>query len=550
MKKRWEFLNKSEVRSQESLVETLLKNRNITDRESFFNPPNPSDLVTQLPSYLPDLDQEQLQKATERIKIAIEKREKIIVWGDYDVDGICATAVLWQTLYGLGAKVLPHIPDRFEEGYGLGSEKIKKLAEEGCRLIITVDSGITAVEEADLIKELGVDLIITDHHLKPRKLPKAHAIVHTTALCGTGIAWLLARSLQQTANGKQPDRLAVSGMPYAGLDLVAIATIADLQPLLGANRALVTAGFEVLNRRERPGLAALAQVAGLKGELDSYAAGWVLGPRINAVGRIKHGIEALRLLCTPNPTRAHQLAQILNQANVERQALTVHTFDHAKGLVEKGDGLIVVYHDSWHEGIIGLVAGRIVEEYGRPAIVVSQGKDFSKGSARSVNGLNIVEVLRAEEDLLEDVGGHAAAAGFTIKTKNLEEFVRRIRRNTAPLLTKLDPRPLLKIDARLPLEMVDLALVKELHRFAPHGVGNPEPVFLAEGVEVIQVKKIGREKNHLKVGVAPSLEVLWFNASQSLERGQKIDFAYTPQIERWDGREGIVLKARDVKLSP
>src|SRR3990170_2311660 len=483
MKKRWEFLNKSEVRSQESLVETLLKNRNITDRESFFNPPNPSDLVTQLPSYLPDLDQEQLDRAVSRIQGAIQKGEKVIVWGDYDVDGVCAAAVLWQTLYGLGAKVLPHIPDRFEEGYGLGSEKIKKLAEEGCRLIITVDSGITAVEEADLIKELGVDLIITDHHLKPRKLPKAHATVHTTALCGTGIAWLLARSLQQTANGKQPDRLAVSGMPYAGLDLVAIATIADLQPLLGANRALVTAGFEVLNRRERPGLAALAQVAGLKGELDSYAAGWVLGPRINAVGRIKHGIEALRLLCTPNPTRAHQLAQILNQANVERQALTVHTFDHAKGLVEKGDGLIVVYHDSWHEGIIGLVAGRIVEEYGRPAIVVSQGKDFSKGSARSVNGLNIVEVLRAEEDLLEVVGGHAAAAGFTIKTKNLEEFVRRIRRNTAPLLTKLDPRPLLKIDARLPLEMVDLALVKELHRFAPHGVGNPEPVFLAEGVE-------------------------------------------------------------------
>src|SRR3990170_6263830 len=428
MKKRWEFLNKSEVRSQESLVETLLKNRNITDRESFFNPPNPSDLVTQLPSYLPDLDQEQLQKATERIKIAIEKREKIIVWGDYDVDGICATAVLWQTLYGLGAKVLPHIPDRFEEGYGLGSEKIKKLAEEGCRLIITVDSGITAVAEANLIKELGADLIITDHHLKPRKLPKAHAIVHTTALCGTGIAWLLASQLSTSEVARSGDSRAVQLLTNS-LDLVAIATVADLQPLLGANRSLVKTAFEVLNKLERPGLLALAEIAGLKpGTLGSYAAGWVFGPRINAVGRLKHGIEALRLLCTTDPTRAHQLAQVLNRVNTERQELTVHTFDHAKGLVEGEEGLIVIHHDSWHEGIIGLVAGKIVEEYGRPAIVISQGKDFSKGSARSVNGLNIMDVLRGAGKLLEDVGGPPAAAGFTKKTKKLEDFKKPARK--------------------------------------------------------------------------------------------------------------------------
>lgn len=538
MERSWEIIEKSKVRSLESLVEILLKNREIKDRDNFFDPPSANQLINQLTDYFPDLDPKQLQLAVERIKRAISSREKIIVWGDYDVDGVCATAVLWQTLYSLGADVLPHIPDRFEEGYGLNTEMIKKLAKEGCRLIVTVDSGITAVEEAELARKLGVDLIITDHHLKPDKLPPAAAIVHTTELCGTGIAWLLASKL--VTNNQS---LTTS------LDLVAIATVADLQPLLGANRALVKAGFEVLNKRERPGLAALEEIAGLKGELGSYAAGWVLGPRINAVGRIKHGIEALRLLCTPNRIQALQLAQVLNQANAERQALTVHTFDYAKGLVEDGDGLIVVYHDSWHEGIIGLVAGRIVEGYGRPAIVVSQGKEFSKGSARSVNGLNIVEILRAEGDLLEDVGGHAAAAGFTIKTENLEKFVQRIRRNTAPLLAKLDPRSVLNIEARLPLEMIDLALVKELQRFAPHGVGNPEPLFLAEGAEVLQVKKIGREKKHLKLRVGPSLEVLWFNPSYPLERGQQVDLAYTPQIERWDGREGIVLKARDVKIS-
>ena len=539
MEKRWELVSDRKPDNLEEIKRTLLGNRGIKNQEEFFTPPKPSDLIAQSAKYFSDLDQDQLNRAVSRIKTAIQKGEKIIVWGDYDVDGICATAVLWQTLYGLGAKALPHIPDRFEEGYGLGAAAIKKLVGEGCRLIITVDSGITAGAEADLIKELGADLIITDHHLKPRKLPKAYAIVHTTALCGTGIAWLLASQLPPKPYSLDPS-----------LDLVAIATVADLQPLLGANRSLVRSGFEVLNRLERPGLLALAEIAGLKpGTLGSYAAGWVFGPRINAVGRLKHGIEALRLLCTTDPTRAHQLAQVLNRVNTERQELTVHTFDHAKGLVEGEEGLIVIHHDSWHEGIIGLVAGKIVEEYGRPAIVISQGKDFSKGSARSVNGLNIVDVLRGAGKLLEDVGGHAAAAGFTIRTEKLEEFIKTVRKNADPELSKLDPRPVLKIDFPLPLEMIDSGLVKELQDFSPHGVDNPEPVFLAEGATVLQVKKVGRGKNHLKLGVAPGFEVLWFNATQPLARGQTIDFAYTPQIESWQGKESITLKARDVKLS-
>src|SRR3990172_7422164 len=520
MKKRWELVSDRKPDNLEEIKRTLLGNRGIKNQEEFFTPPKPSDLIAQSAKYFSDLDQDQLNRAVSRIKTAIQKGEKIIVWGDYDVDGICATAVLWQTLYGLGAKALPHITDRFEEGYGLGAAAIKKLVGEGCRLIITVDSGITAGAEADLIKELGADLIITDHHLKPRKLPKAYAIVHTTALCGTGIAWLLASQLPPKPYSLDPS-----------LDLVAIATVADLQPLLGANRSLVRSGFEVLNRLERPGLLALAEIAGLKpGTLGSYAAGWVFGPRINAVGRLKHGIEALRLLCTTDPTRAHQLAQVLNRVNTERQELTVHTFDHAKGLVEGEEGLIVIHHDSWHEGIIGLVAGKIVEEYGRPAIVISQGKDFSKSSARSVNGLNIVDVLRG--------------AG-----KLLEEFIKTVRKNADPELSKLDPRPVLKIDFPLPLEMIDSGLVKELQDFSPHGVDNPEPVFLAEGATVLQVKKVGRGKNHLKLGVAPGFEVLWFNATQPLARGQTIDFAYTPQIESWQGKESITLKARDVKLS-
>ncbi|MDP1710560.1 MAG: DHHA1 domain-containing protein, partial [candidate division WWE3 bacterium] len=375
---------------------------------------------------------------------------------------------------------------------------------------------------------------------------------------------------------------ASGGKPYTlntSLDLVAIATVADLQPLLGANRALVKRGFEVLNELKRPGLAALVEAAGLKpGGLGSYAAGWVLGPRINAVGRLRHGIEALRLLCTSDSTKAHQLAQVLNSTNAQRQALTAHTFDHAKGLVDGKDDLIVVYHDSWHEGIIGLVAGKIVEEYGRPAVVIAKGKEFSKGSARSVNGINIVEVLRSQEGLLEDVGGHEAAAGFTIKSANLEKFVGSLRRETRSLLANLDPRPVLKIDLPLPIDRIDPKLAWELEEFAPYGVGNPEPVFVDWGVRVLGKKRVGRERQHLKLSLEPGrrpegalpgglegvqsctpLEAIWFSQPKAGEPrahaqggepalDQLVSIAYTPQIERWNGKEKVVLKIRDLKL--
>lgn len=538
MQKRWVVASEEIAESRANIREVLLNNRGIKERDEFFSPPEPVGLLDRLPAYFPDLDLKQLAKATERIRKAISSGEKITVWGDYDVDGICATAVLWQTLHGLGADVLPHIPDRFKEGYGLNSMGIEKLAREGRSLIITVDSGITAREEAAAAKKAGVDLIITDHHLKPKLLPEAFAIVHTTELCGTGIAWLLSSQIETNSLKLE-----------TGLDLVAIATVADLQPLLGVNRALVKRGFEVLTALKRPGLAALAEAAGLKpGNLGSYAAGWVLGPRINAAGRLRHGIEALRLLCTPDLAQARQLAQLLNSVNAERQALTVHTFDHAKGLVKGSDGLIVIHHDSWHEGIIGLVAGKIVEEYGRPAIVIAQGKEFSKGSARSVNGINIVEVLRSQERWLKDVGGHEAAAGFTILSANIEKFAESIRRESRSLLENFDPRPILKIDLPLPIDRIDLKFLKELEEFAPHGVGNSEPVFVDWGVRILGKKRVGRSRQHLKLTLERGLEALWFGVpGEEPALDQPVALAYTPQIESWQGMEKAVLRVRDLK---
>lgn len=546
MEKRWEILSEKVVSSQESLVEILLKNRGIQDRETFFNPPPPSYLITQLSSYLPDLKLDQLARTVERVKKAIAEREKIVIWGDYDVDGVCATAIIWQAIKNLGGDVLPYIPDRFTEGYGLNKEGIKKLVDAGTKLLITVDTGIVASEELEFAQSLGLEAIVTDHHLPADKLPPAFSIVHSVNLCGTGVAWVLASQL--IANGQ---------WLMSELDLVATATIADLEPLLGADRSLVVAGLKVLNAGERPGFAALIEVASLKTRtIGGWEVGWIIAPRINAIGRMEKGIDALRLLLTEDPVRAGGLAHLLDQANVRRHALTVDTFEHAKTLVSDGE-LIIVYHDSWHEGIIGLVAGRLVEEYGRPAIVIAQGEKVSRGSARSVNGVNIVDLLRSiPSGILGDVGGHEAAAGFSVPTENISKLVEALKEKSAGILAGLPDKPVLKIDAVLPLGALSMEVVSEISKFEPFGVGNPEPVFLAEEATVIDEKRVGKEKQHLKLllsgdksSLSPGIEALWFGHGESwgFAAGEEIDLVYTPRLERYDGKEKVTLKIIDLK---
>lgn len=556
MEKKWKLISDQktdlpagEAGNGDQVVEILLKNRGIKDREVFFNPPAPSHLLTQLPSYLPDLDLAQLEQGAKRLRKAISAGEKVVIWGDYDVDGVTATAILWQTLKNLGADVLPYIPDRFTEGYGLNKKGIKKLAGEGTKVLVTVDTGIVAFEEVESARSLGLDVIVTDHHLKGDRLPPALAMVHTTNLCGAGVAWILASQLVTNYSLLATD-----------LDLVAIATIADLQSLLGANRSLVRAGLEVLNKAQRPGIAALIKVASLKpGGIGSWGVGWVLAPRINAIGRMEKGIEALRLLLTKNEVEAGGLAHKLDEANVRRHALTVDTLEHAKTLVADGE-LIVVYDDSWHEGIIGLVAGRLVEEYGRPAVVIAKGEKFSKGSARSVNGVNIVDLLRSvPTDVLEDVGGHEAAAGFTVATENIPKLVEVLEEKSQGILKDLAGGPIIKIDAVLPLENLTLEVVSELSRFEPFGVGNPEPVFLAEKVTVIDEQRVGKEKQHLKLfltsglsaqgGPASGWEALWFGHAEErgFAPGEEVNLVYMPRLERYNGEEKITLKVLDLK---
>ncbi|MEK7065564.1 MAG: single-stranded-DNA-specific exonuclease RecJ, partial [Patescibacteria group bacterium] len=408
---------------------------------------------------------------------AIEKKESVVVYADYDADGITAGAIMWETLHKLGADVMPYIPHRVEEGYGLSIKGIDTVREKyNATLIVTVDHGITAWEKVKYAQSLGIDVIVTDHHVKPSKLPDC-LIVHTTGISGAGVSWFVAKELTP-----QPD-----------LALAAIGTIADMMPLVGPNRSIAKYGLEAINKTSRVGLNALLADAGLtKGSLGTYEVSHMIAPRLNAMGRIEHALDALRLLCTGRKDKAAVLAQTLGLKNRERQQLTAETTVHALSLVPKTTKkLIFIVHESYNQGVIGLVAGKLVEEYYLPAIVVSKGEVYSKASARSIAGFNIVEAIRSASDILVDVGGHPMAAGFTVETKNLAALQDRLEKLAAKELSEDKLTRVLRIDAEIPLEMVTEELWQKLRAFEPFGFGNPEPTFATKRVKVAEARLVG-----------------------------------------------------------
>ncbi|MEK9178697.1 MAG: single-stranded-DNA-specific exonuclease RecJ, partial [Patescibacteria group bacterium] len=409
------------------LIKVLLKNRRVNPSEfkDFLNPD-----LSKVTAKNVGINLLALEKSMKRIKDAIENKEKIVVFGDYDVDGICGSAILWETLNDLGADVMPYIPNRFEEGYGLSKEAISNLIHStssgqisNVSLIITIDNGIVAGSGVDYAKEQGIDVIITDHHVPGKILPSAYSIVHTTKLCGAGVAYLLAQNLKpKTSNLKPKDD--------SHLELVCLATIADLVPLTGANRILVSLGLKKLRETKRPGLIELFKEAEIEpSQIHTYEIGHIIAPRLNAMGRMEDAMDSLRLLCTKNPKRAKELAKKLSETNRMRQNLTLDTFFHAKSQVDRKikNKLLFVYHETYQQGIIGLVAGRLTEEYYLPSIVISRGKLLSKASARSVSGFNIIEFIRSASEFLVDAGGHPMAAGFTFETKNLNKIEKKFQ---------------------------------------------------------------------------------------------------------------------------
>jgi single-stranded-DNA-specific exonuclease len=546
---RWEILSKKKPGSEGEIINILLANRGITSKaqkNNFFVPPDP--LTIDLASV--GISKHDLNLSINRLKEAIEKKEKIIVYGDYDSDGICATAILWETLHALGANVLPYIPDRVSEGYGLNEDSIAKLKKDdpNLKLIITVDHGIVGHKKIDFAHDLGVDVIVTDHHEPTGTKPNALAIIHTTQLSGAGVSWMLAREVQKISNFK----FQISNL----LELVAIGTVADLIPLTGPNRSLVKFGLEQLRKTQRPGLIALMRIARVDPlQIGTYEIGFIISPRLNAAGRLEHAIEALRLLCTKDTDRANDLAARLDQTNRERQLLTEETVLHAQQQVEDSK-LIFISHQTYEQGIIGLVAGKFVDRYYRPTIIVSKGKDYSKGSARSIAGFNIIETIRQVEDLLVDVGGHPMAAGFTVQTSKLAHLEQRLKKIAD---SRLDDQLLsrgLKIDCVLDPSQISQNLAQKIAEFEPFGQGNPEPTFASYGLEISDSRTVGGENQHLKIKFQISnfkfqIDGIGFKMGDrfaELTKGSIVDIAYNISTDKWNNDTRLQLRLKDLKV--
>jgi len=560
------------------LVLQILHNRHITDTadvETFLG----RSLVFDNPFQLTGVNE-----AVTRIRQAIANGESIAVYGDFDADGVTATALLTQTLEAIGAQVQPYIPHRVDEGYGLHAEALKKLAQQGVQLLITVDCGIRSVEEVAQARGLGLDIIITDHHSVGPELPPAVAAINPKLkgcsrtfkdLAGVGVAFILAQALLRVERSMRPrsERPALLREEEL-LDLVAIGTVADVVPLLGMNRLLVQRGLEQLNpplpqdaKKERPrydypqriGLRALMQKAGVKpGEVNAVAIGFRLGPRLNAAGRLSSAMLSYDLLRTTDDAQGAELTQTLDELNRRRQQLTLETLEQVQAEIEEQEKedafLYLVAGEDILAGIAGLVAGRLTEARYRPTVVVEQGSEFSRGSARSIPEFNITTALDRCENLLESHGGHAAAAGFKMKTEDLSELkaeLQEIAKNK--LLEEEELAPTLAIDAEVRLEELNWATYALLQQFEPCGCDNPTPLLLSRGVQVRDHRTVGAEGRHLKLTLSDGGKawdgIAFRQGEWAGQMPKRIDVAYTLEMNRWNDRLRLQLNVRDLRPS-
>ncbi len=550
----WQLGNNKVPQNSDELKQILLETRQIADSDLFFHPTPPSQLTLAEM----ELDASQLTRATSLILEAIDQQRKILVFGDYDADGITATSLVWLALHQLGAKVFPFIPDRHKHGYGISDRSLDDILSQGKPdLIITVDNGIVAHQAIERVKAAGIQVIISDHHLPEMtagqpKYPPADAIVHSTQLCGASVGWVLVRELFQAWDQNHPDE---THDPDQFLDLAGIGTIADQVPLLNANRSFAKFGLQALRQTTRLGLVALFESAGIQqAEIDTYHVNFTIAPRINAMGRLEQGMDALRLLCSQEKSRAQQRAQMLTNTNSRRQDLTLEMVESAKTLAEdwQNDHLIFVAADTYHEGVIGLIAGKLVEEYGKPAIVASISGEVVKASARSVPGINIIELIRQVKDDLLEAGGHPMAAGFGLETKKLDQVTQRLRQIALDSIDVTLLQPKLKVDCVLPVELINLESCQLIQQFAPFGQGNFQPVFGVKELTVLDVKPIGRDRQHLKLLVKGQSEepftCLAWNYGQlvtELSPGQQINIAGSLQINSWHDRQNVQMSLKD-----
>ncbi len=498
-----------------------------------------------------------MDKAIARIVQAIEKGEKTVIYGDYDVDGITSTALLVQTLMAYRAKVRAYIPNRFDEGYGLNTDALDELAADGTDLIITVDCGIRSVDEAAHARELGLDLIITDHHHPAAVLPPALAIINPKQegdsypekmLAGVGIAYKIAQALLE----KKP----VNGIESLSLlDMVALGTVADLAPLSGENHALVRKGLRVMRGGRRQGLVSLAAVAGVDiRQADAASIGFRLGPRLNAAGRLDSALAAYDLLMEKDFMRAGAMAQALEIQNKERQKITREVQEAAEEIALASDAdalLLFAASPDFNPGVVGLAASRLADKYYRPAIVGKVDEAFTRCSCRSIPEFHITEALDQCADLLERHGGHAAAAGFTIRNDKVGVFLQRMRAIAANQLADMELHPVLVADMELSLSDLSFDLLENLRYLEPTGYGNPRPVFVSRGLRVKSARTVGRDQSHLKLSVSDgktSLDAIAFRLGHLKPNlTPKIDLLYAFEVNEWNGRRKLQLNVKDIK---
>jgi len=564
---KWHFLNpdpklvkqlKKEFISSE-IIARVLANRGIKSvisSKDFFDP--------QLNQLNNPYDMQDMDIATDRIIDAIKSKIQIMIYGDYDVDGTTGASLLYLALTELGANVIPYIPNREKEGYGLSKIGIDKAKELGVKLIVTCDCGINAFEPIIYANSLKIDVIITDHHIPDETLPAAFAILNPKridcnypfkSLCGGGVAFKLTCALSEKMN--QPEDLMCK---Y--LDLVTLGTCADMVVIKDENRAIVKHGLKLLTNGSKPGITALLKLVGL--ENKSISVGQLVfgvAPKINAAGRLGDANRSVELLTTPDKQRAKSLANELMQENQKRQIIQQEVVDAAFNMIHanidlKSERAIVLAGKEWHPGVIGIVASKAKEEFYRPSVVISFDKNgIGKGSARSISGLDLYEALAASSKYLVDFGGHAMAAGLTVEEKSFEKFKTKFTEYVNKTITDEHLIPSIKLEGILKLKDIDSRFIEFLDKLAPYGPGNMRPSFASKRVEIVGNPRVISNGDHIIFKVRQSQKVIsaiGFNMSahyEKLIKGLPIDLAYVVEVNEWQGRELVQLNVRDIKMS-
>ncbi|MGI9533876.1 MAG: single-stranded-DNA-specific exonuclease RecJ [Thermodesulfobacteriota bacterium] len=536
------------------IIAQVLINRGIKDEleaESFLNP-RLFDLPS--PFLMKDMD-----IAVERLYKALQQSETIAIYGDYDVDGVTSTSLFYNFINKIGMNVVTYNPDRLSEGYGINKDAIKKLGKKDVTLIISGDCGITAFDEVEYAKELGIDFIITDHHQPPEKIPDSVAVLNphqkgcgypAKEITGVGVVFNLVVAFRRFLRDKgffKDDEPNLADY----LDLVALGTVADCAPIVNVNRIMVKEGVRRMGNPKRIGIKVLKDVSGINGAVNSYDLGFKLGPRINAVGRLNNPQAAVELFTTEDSEVAKSLANNLNDENTNRQNIEKNILNEAIQMYEKNEnfnkgGSIVLSSSTWHQGVVGIVASRLSDLYRKPTFLIALDENgIGKGSGRSVEGVDIYKLISGFKQVLVEYGGHEQAAGITIKDENIDSF--RELLSEAVSKFEVTKEKIVNIDMEIELSMIDFKLLEDIQELAPFGLGNPEPVFMVKSVN-IKDQRLFKEK-HLGVTVNNddiSLKAMWFNIKDKVNLPGVVDIVFTPEINYWNGNREVRLNIKDV----